>query len=96
MSQSLHKYKIFSLFVVQPHRQQCIHEIQEREYELEQLEAVPGITGYIVQGEESLWDIAKQYYMTPQQIMEMNGLESENVRKGDRLILMKSMVRQFS
>ncbi len=85
-----------NLFVVQPHRQQCIHEIQEREYELEQLEAVPGITGYIVQGEESLWDIAKQYYMTPQQIMEMNGLESENVRKGDRLILMKSMVRQFS
>lgn len=87
-----------NLFVVRPHTQQCIHEIQEQDYDLEQLEAVPGITGYIVQGNESLWDIAKQYYLTPQQIMEMNGLESEQLRKGDCLILMKSVnpLRHFS
>lgn len=87
-----------NLFVVRPHRQQCIHEIHEKEYDLEQLEAVPGITGYIVQGQESLWDIAKQYYLTPQQIMEMNGLETEQVKKGDCLILMKSVnpLRHFS
>lgn len=85
-----------NLFVVQPQKQQCIHEIHEKEYRLEELEAVPGITGYIVQGDETLWDIAKQYYLTPEQIMEMNGLESENIKKGDCLILMKSMqVRSF-
>ena len=44
---------------------------------------------YIVQGQETLWDIAKQYYLTPAQIMEMNGLESEKLKKGDCLILMK-------
>ncbi len=79
------------LFVARPRRQQCIHEIREKDYELERLEAVPGITGYIVQGEETLWDIAKLYYMTPAQIMEMNGLESENLKKGDCLILMKNV-----
>ena len=79
------------LFVARPRSQQCIREIHESEYELEQLEAVPGITGYIVQGQETLWDIAKQYYLTPAQIMEMNGLESENLKKGDRLILMKNV-----
>ncbi len=79
------------VFVARPQRQQCIHEIHEKEYEPAQLEAVPGITGYIVQGGETLWDIAKQYYLTPAQIMEMNGLESENLKKGDRLILMKSV-----
>lgn len=83
-----------NLFVAKPQRQQCIHEIHEKEYEMERLEAVPGITGYIVQGGETLWDIAKQYYLTPAQIMEMNGLESENLKKGDCLILMKTMVRQ--
>lgn len=80
-----------NLFVVYPHRQQCIHEITEQDYEWEQLEAVPGITGYIVQEGQSLWEIAKQYYLTPEQIIEMNGLESEQIRKGDYLILMKQM-----
>lgn len=85
-----------NLFVACPKKQQCIHEIHETDYEMEQLEAVPGITGYIVQGGETLWDIAKQYYLTPKQIMEMNNLESEQVKKGDCLILMKNMIRQFS
>ncbi len=79
------------VFVARPQKQQCIHEIHEKEYEPGRLEAVPGITGYIVQGGETLWDIAKQYYLTPAQIMEMNGLESETLKKGDRLILMKSV-----
>lgn len=79
------------IFVARSHSQQCIHEIREKEYELERLEEVPGITGYIVQGDETLWDIAKQYYLTPAQIMEMNGLETDILKKGDRLILMKNV-----
>lgn len=51
-----------------------------------------GITGYIVQENDSLWDIAKNYFLTPQQIMEMNNLPREEVKKGDRLILMKRVV----
>ena len=54
-----------------PHTQRCIQEIREREYDPAVLEAVPGITGYMVQEGDTLWGIAKQYYMTPQQIMEM-------------------------
>ncbi len=80
-----------NLFVARPRKQRCIHAIEESDYGVEELEAVPGITGYIVQGEESLWDIAKQYYLTPRQIVEMNGLESEKIAKGDCLILMKSV-----
>ncbi|MCD7745151.1 MAG: DUF3794 domain-containing protein [Lachnospiraceae bacterium] len=77
------------LFAVRPGKQRCIHEIHEKEYAPGQLEAVPGMTGYLVQEGETLWDIAKQYVQTPQQIMEMNGLSSDQVRKGDCLILMK-------
>jgi hypothetical protein len=79
------------LFVARPHRQQCIQGIEEKDYEMAALEAVPGITGYIVGEGESLWDIAKQYYLTPQQIMTMNELESETIQKGDCLILMKTI-----
>lgn len=86
------------LFVVQAEKQRCIHAVEEREYDLQQLEALPGITAYIVQDGDSLWQIAKAYYMTPAQIMEMNELGSETVQKGDCLILMKSVdtIRRFS
>lgn len=83
------------LFVVRPVKQVCIREIVEQDYELARLEAVPGITGYIVQENDSLWEIAKNYFLTPTQIMEMNGLDREEIQKGDRLILMKSMSRQL-
>ena len=87
-----------NLFVVRPRKQRCIHGISEQEYDLQDLEAVPGITGYMVQEGDSLWDIAKAYYMTPQQIIEMNNLEGDQIKKGDCLILMKCVnpVRQFS
>lgn len=87
-----------NLFVVHREIQCCIHKIEEAEYDLQELENLPGITGYIVQEGDSLWQIAKEYYMTPEQIMEMNGLEQETLQKGDCLILMKTVnpIRQIS
>jgi len=78
-----------NLFAVRSGTVRCIHALQEKDYTTEQLEAVPGLTGYIVQDGETLWDIGKAYFQTPQQIVEMNGLPSEEVKKGDCLILMK-------
>ena len=80
------------IFVVRPMEQMCILGVEEQEYPPEMLAAVPGITGYIVQENDSLWDIAKNYFLTPQQIMEMNNLPREEVKKGDRIILMKKVV----
>lgn len=87
-----------NLFVVRPGKQPCIRGIDQEEYDLKQLEEVPGITGYMVQEGDTLWKIAKEYFMTPAQIKEMNGLEKEEIKKGDCLILMKCLapIRQFS
>ena len=48
-------------------------------------------TGYIVQEGDTLWKIARSYFLTPEQIVKMNQLESEEIKKGDRLILMKNI-----
>lgn len=80
------------IFAVRPQKQRCIQEIQENEYDPAVLEAVPGITGYMVQEGDTLWEIAREYYMMPQQIMEMNGMETQELHKGECLILMKNMV----
>lgn len=70
-----------------------IREIEERELDREKLKSMPGIVGYQVQQGDTLWDIAKKFYTTIENIMELNGLESEEVKPGDSLLLMKKVER---
>ena len=51
---------------------------------------MPGIIGYIVQPEDTLWSIARKYYATTESIRKLNHLEDDIVREGDRLIIVKS------
>lgn len=70
-----------------------IRGIEERELDREKLRSMPGIVGYQVQPGDSLWDIAKKFYTTIENISQLNGLENENVRPYDTLILMKKVER---
>ncbi len=49
----------------------------------------PGLIGYVVKAGDELWNIAKQFYTTIDTIMEINGLESDVVKEGDVLLVMK-------
>ena len=70
-----------------------IQEIEEHELDREKLCSMPGIVGYQVQPQDSLWDIAKKFYTTIENIVRLNGLENENVKPYDTLILMKKVER---
>ncbi|MDY3908350.1 MAG: DUF3794 domain-containing protein [Eubacterium sp.] len=52
----------------------------------------PGIIGYVVQTGEGLWDIAKRFYTTCENIAQVNHLETEDVKEGDVLLLLKEPV----
>ena len=81
------------IFVVRPMEQMCILGVEGHpECPPEMLAAVPGITGYIVQENDSLWDIAKNYFLTPPQNHGDEQSAREEVKKGDRIILMKRVV----
>lgn len=53
------------------------------------LEAMPGIIGYIVQPGETLWDVAKRFYTTTEQLITANHLTGGEVKTGDRLLIQK-------
>ena len=57
--------------------------------DLEKLQAMPGHIGYIVKKDDTLWNIAKKYYTTVDTIMEINDLEDDSIKEGDKLIIMK-------
>jgi LysM repeat protein len=56
-----------------------------------EMEAQPGITGYIVQPEDTLWNIAKRYHTTEQMIIGTNALKTSQVQPGEKLMIVKSM-----
>ena len=68
-----------------------IVDVRENELDMEQLQRQPGITGYIVQPQESLWDIARRYHTTEEGILATNGLKTANVKAGDKIIIVKSV-----
>ena len=45
------------------------------------------LVGYIVQKDDKMWDIAKRYRTTVENIMEINTLTSDSIKPDDRLII---------
>ena len=78
-------------FVFTHSGQQIITQIEEHPLDMERLQAMPGLVGFIVDKSDTLWNIAKQYNTTVESIMELNHLDSEQVRQGDRLLLLKQI-----
>jgi LysM repeat protein len=79
------------ILVLQPVKEPVILGVKEAPLDLEKLQELPGITGYIVQPGDCLWDVAKRFHTTRKQVIDANGLSGEQVRPGDRLILVKDV-----
>lgn len=67
-----------------------ITRINEEPINMEALNAAPVLKGYIVQSGDTLWKLAKENYTTIENIMKVNDLQNQQIKKGDRLLLVKS------
>lgn len=56
---------------------------------MERKKSLPGVIGYIVKKDDTLWSIAKNYYTTVNRIKEMNELDSDVIGAGDKLVILK-------
>ena len=61
--------------------------------DLQKLQELPGIVGYIVQPEDSLWEIAKKFHTTVGNIISTNELADDQVKQGQRLLLVKEIAQ---
>ena len=49
----------------------------------------PGIVGYVVRDGDSIWSIAKQYYSSLDSIRKVNHLETDEIKPGEKMIIVK-------
>ena len=80
-----------SVMAVDEFEKDVIHEIAEAPLDYERLENIAGIVVYVVAEGDSLWSIGKKYLLGVEEIKELNHLESNVLKKGDRLILCKNI-----
>ena len=62
---------------------------KEEPLDLDALQKQPGMIGYVVRGKDELWDIAKRFHTTKQELMETNQLTQEELQPGQKLLVMK-------
>ena len=67
-----------------------ISQIEEQPMDMEKINAAPMIKGYVVQKGDTLWKLAKENYTTIDSIMKVNELTSEQIKQGQRLLIIKS------
>jgi hypothetical protein len=68
-----------------------ITDVEISDIDMDKLQAMPGIIGYVVKPDDTLWKIAKKYYTTVDSIMSINDMENERIAEGDKLIIMKKV-----
>lgn len=81
----------FDLLVLQPEPGQVIRQVQVLPADTEKMKAMPGIVGYFVQPQDSLWDVAKHFHTTEDSILASNELPGGEIKAGDCLILVKEI-----
>ncbi len=78
-----------NVFVVNVHKEPCIIDIRQEAPDRKRLQELPGIVGYVVQPGDTLWDIAKYYFTTPERVCALNHVEEKDIRPGMQLIILK-------
>ncbi len=66
-------------------------EVEEEPLDMALLQESPGIIGYIAKDQDRLWDIAKENFTTIQDIVSTNQLQSEQVKAGDKILIIKTV-----
>lgn len=68
-----------------------ITEVVQQDIDFKKLQEMPSIVGYIAKSNDSLWSIAKKYYTTIDTIKEINQLEQETIKIGDKILIVKAV-----
>lgn len=79
------------VIVFEHFNQPIITEMSISERKTDELQNMPGLTGYIVQKGDNLWNIAKQFGMPINMIREMNELNDDELAPGSKILLVKQV-----
>lgn len=81
---------VFDVLVLEPREERILTDVTVVPISMEKMEQLPGMLGYIVQPHDTLWSVAKKFYASIDLLKEINGLTSDELKPGDRLLIVKA------
>jgi len=72
-----------------------VEDLSEEPLNMERLKKMPGMVIHVVQPGETLWDISKGHATTCEAVMALNELKEENIRPGQKVLLVKEIASRF-
>jgi len=81
----------FRVNVYKSWQEKIVEQILVSEPDMEKMAALPGIAVYLVREGESLWDIGKRYYVPVSSIKQTNGLSGDEIKAGDKILIVKGI-----
>lgn len=66
-------------------------EVEEHPYDYETMKQIPGVAVYIAQREEPVWNVAKTYASTVESICQMNQMETDVLKAGQKVLVVKKV-----
>ena len=70
-----------------------VTDVAVSELDMNKLNELPGIVIYVAKEGDSLWDVGKKYYVPISQIKETNEMTSEEIKAGDKLLIVKGITK---
>ena len=80
---------VFDTTVFQSNSVTLIENVTVSELDSAKLSAMPGMVIYVVKEGDNLWNIGKKYYVPVEKLREINRLETDDVKKGQKLLIVK-------
>lgn len=82
---------VVNLSIIAFARKKCktITDMSVSDIDYEKMNQLAGIIGYMVQEEDTLWNIAKRYYTSIDTIRKVNQLERDDLTVGQKLLIVK-------
>lgn len=80
-----------NVLVISCMEEMIIDKVEEQPLDMEKVRKMPGITVYMVKPGDTLWDIAKKFYTTVEEICKGNNLENGKIEVSQPLLLIKKV-----
>ena len=79
----------FSTVVFKTIPVELISAVNVSELDSGKMSSLPGMVVYMVKEGDNLWNIGKKYYVPVDSLRELNGLDSDELKAGQKLLIVK-------
>lgn len=81
----------YQVIVFASDKANLITDIKVADLDMNKISELPGMVIYIARAGDTLWDIGKRYYVPIAQLKEVNEMTSEDIKMGDKILVIKGM-----